>query len=196
MAAATKQEEKEMATNDMNRRDFLKTSGGVATGVAVASAGAGALAFSVDAWAKELQTLNEHEAKTLLQMSRQIYPHPWLGDVYYAVVVNDLDAEASGDSEARGVIKDGVAELDSAHGVAWVELSSGYQLEALKAMETSPLFQKVKGKALVSLYNNPLVWREFGYEGPSAHLGGYIDRGFDDLGWLDSPPESASPKVG
>jgi hypothetical protein len=34
------------------------------------------------------------------------------------------------------------------------------------------------------LYNNPLVWRYFGYEGPSAHLGGYINRGFDDISWI------------
>ena len=94
------------------------------------------------------------------------------------------------------MIKNGVADLDKAHGVKWIELSDGYQLEVLKSMEDSPFFQKVKGKAIVSLYNNPLVWREFGYEGPSADVGGYIDRGFDDLRWLESPPESASPKVG
>lgn len=185
-----------MMSDDMNRRKFLKTSGGLAVGTAVASTGAGTLAFSVNAWAKELKTLNEHEAKTVLMVTRQIFPHPFLGDSYYAVVVNELDAEASGDKDALGVIKNGVTDLDKAHGVKWIELSDGYQLEVLKATEDSPFFQKVKGKAIVSLYNNPLVWREFGYEGPSAQLGGYIDRGFDDLRWLDRPPESASPKVG
>ena len=34
------------------------------------------------------------------------------------------------------------------------------------------------------LYNNPAVWRHFGYEGPSAEFGGYINRGFNDIGWL------------
>ena len=61
----------------MNRRTFLKTSGGLAVGTAVASAGAGTLAFSVNAWAKELKTLNEHEAKTVLMVTRQTLIMPW-----------------------------------------------------------------------------------------------------------------------
>ena len=51
-------------------------------------------------------------------------------------------------------------------------------------MESSAFFQTVRGTTVVSLYNNPLVWRHFGYEGPSYGFGGYIHRGFDDLNWL------------
>jgi hypothetical protein len=29
-----------------------------------------------------------------------------------------------------------------------------------------------------------LVYRFFGFEGSSVEHGGYIDRGFDDIGWL------------
>ena len=57
-------------------------------------------------------------------------------------------------------------------------------------------FQKVRGQCIVSIYNNPLAWRHFGYEGSSHEFGGYIDRGFDDLAWLPQPPEDASPKAG
>ena len=35
----------------------------------------------------------------------------------------------------------------------------------------------------------------FGYEGEAFEYGGYIERGFDDLGWLPDPPEDASPPV-
>ena len=56
--------------------------------------------------------------------------------------------------------------------------------------------EQAGAKAVVALYNNPLVWRHFGYEGPSAEFGGYIDRGFDDLTWLPRPSEDASPKSG
>ena len=45
------------------------------------------------------------------------------------------------------------------------------------------------------LYNNPQVWQAFGYEGEAFEYGGYIERGFDDLGWLPDPPEDASPPV-
>jgi hypothetical protein len=47
----------------------------------------------------------------------------------------------------------------------------------------------------LALYNNPLVWQAFGYEGASFDHGGYLERGFDDLGWLPDPPPEASPPV-
>jgi hypothetical protein len=31
-----------------------------------------------------------------------------------------------------------------------------------------------------------LVYRFFGFEGSSVEQGGYIHRGFDDIGWLPS----------
>ncbi|NIR29882.1 MAG: twin-arginine translocation signal domain-containing protein [Gammaproteobacteria bacterium] len=183
-----------MTSHEIHRRQFLKTSGGLAA--AAAASGTVSLTFSVSAWAKELTTLSEHEGKMLLRMARQIYPHPSLADMYYAGVVNDLDREARENPQTAALIKEGVAKLDLATDIQWLELSDGNQLEVLRGIETSPFFQKVKGTALISLYNNPLVWRELGYEGPSAHLGGYIDRGFNDLRWLEEPPESASPKAG
>ena len=56
-----------------------------------------------------------------------------------------------------------------------------------------PAFQAVRGKTVVSLYNQPAVWEKFGYEGPSYPHGGYILNGFDDLSWLPDPPAEASP---
>jgi hypothetical protein len=40
------------------------------------------------------------------------------------------------------------------------------------------------GACVVGIYNNPEVWPIFGYEGESAAMGGYINRGFDDISWL------------
>lgn len=185
-----------MSNEAINRRRFLKTSGSAAAGVAAASTGTVALSFSVGAWAGELKNLSGHEGKTLLKVTRHIFPHPSLADVYYAGVVDTLDAEAGSNAGTADLIKQGVAALDAATRLKWLELSDGYQLEILKSMESSAMFQKVKGTAVVALYNNPLVWRHFGYEGPSAQYGGYINRGFNDLRWLGDPPEDASPKVG
>ena len=183
-----------MSRKGMNRRQFLQTSSYATAGAAAAASGATLIA-SDGAWALELSTLSEHDGKTLLAMSRQLYPHDTLADMYYAGVVSALDGEAKGNAELAGMLKDGVAELDAARGVAWIELSDGYQLEVLKERESSPFFQKVRGTIIVALYNNPLVWRHFGYEGASFEYGGYIDRGFDDLAWLEQPDEDASPKA-
>ena len=58
------------------------------------------------------------------------------------------------------------------------------QVEALKKVEGSPFFEDMRAATVRYLYNNPDVWRHFGYQGPSAHLGGYIKRGFDDISWI------------
>ena len=107
-----------------------------------------------------------------------------------------LDGAAKADGGLLGMIKDGVAELDGAMGVKFVELSEGNKLAVLTAMQDSAFFQKVRGTTVVVLYNNPLVWRHFGYEGPSYEYGGYLERGFDDLRWAGEPSEDASPKAG
>jgi hypothetical protein len=137
--------------------------------------------------------MDEHTGLTLLRMTRQIYPHDTLGDMYYAEVVDALDVDATNDPATAALLKDGVAKLDAAMGIPWLELSDGNQVRVLETMEGEAFFQTVRGKTVVALYNNPLVWRHLGYEGPSYDFGGYIDRGFDDLNWLPSPPADASP---
>ncbi len=181
-----------MSGKGMNRRQFLQSSGMAAAGTA-ALAGGAVLVAPDGAWALQLSALDAHSGETLLKMSRQIYPHDALGDIYYAGVVEALDAEAKGSAETAALLKDGVAEIDKAMGVKFTELSDGNQLKVLTERETTPFFQKVRGTTVVALYNNKLVWRHFGYEGASYEFGGYIDRGFDDLNWVESPPEDASP---
>ena len=183
-----------MKQKGMNRRQFLETSGRATAGVAVL-AGATVLADPKGAWALELASLDEHTAKSLLAMTRTLYPHDTLADQYYAGVVGALDGEAAGNADLAASLKEGVADLDAAMGVPFVELSEGNRLEVLTARQDSPFFQKVRGTTIVALYNNPLVWRHFGYEGASFEFGGYLDRGFDDLNWLPQPSAEASPKA-
>jgi len=176
---------------EIDRRGFLRASGIAA---AVAAVGAPVLLSPNGALAVQLSgALDRRTADTLLVMLRHLYPHASLGDVYYLNVVADLDTEAKNDEATQALLKDGVARLDRAMSVPFLRLSPGYQLKVLEGMESDPFFQKVRGKAVVSLYNQPLVWRQLGYEGPSWPHGGYIDRGFDDLAWLPEPPETASP---
>ena len=184
-----------MSKKGMNRRQFLQTSGRTAAGAAAVASGAVLMAPD-GAWALELTALDSHTGQTLLAVARQCYPHDTLNDQYYAGVVGALDGDAKGNADLAKSLIDGVKELDQAMGVKFVDLSPGHQLELLEARADSAFFQAVRGKAVVALYNNPLVWRHFGYEGPSAEFGGYIDRGFDDLTWLPRPSEDASPKAG
>ena len=143
-----------MIKKGIYRRQLMQS--GAVVGIAAASSGAVLAAPSV-AEAMSLTTLDPHEGETLLTMSRQIFPHPNLGDMYYAQVVTDLDQKAAADPSVAAELKDGVAGLDKAMGIAWIALSSGNQIAVLTLIETTPFFQTVRGTAVVSLYNNPLV---------------------------------------
>jgi hypothetical protein len=178
----------------VNRRDFLKTGSGAIAGAAAVTSGTAALVSSQPAAAMQLDTLSAHEGATLLRMCREIYPHPSLADGYYAPLVESLDQEAGDNPETAELLKQGVAGLDAAMGIAWLDLSDGNRLKVLKDIESDAFFQKIKGKTVSDLYNNPLVWRHFGYEGEAFSKGGYTQRGFDDLTWLPQPSEEASPK--
>ena len=181
-----------MTPQDMNRRRFLHLTGGTAAGAAMLAAGVGLTATSPSAWALELTSLDPHQGGTLLKVARHVFPHGTLDDVYYAGVVQSLDGKAAASADVAAALADGVKALDSATSVPWIDLSDGYQLDILEGPGQS-LLHTVKGDAVVSLYNNPLVWRHFGYEGASAQHGGYITRGFDDLNWLPDPDDQASP---
>lgn len=181
-----------MSKRILDRRAFLKSAATTAATVAVLS-GATTILATNRAWAMTLSTLGANEAEALLRMTRHLYPHDTLGDIYYAAVVEALDEKAKADGSIVQLVKDGVASLDQATGVPWLRLSSGTQLEVLKSIETTPFFQTVRGHTVVALYNQKSLWPNFGYQGSSAEHGGYLFRGFQDAGWTMTPDEEASP---
>ena len=166
-----------------SRRGFLRGTGLVAIGFATG----GTIICAADyAWALSTTAIDGHAAETLLVVARQLFPHDRLGDQYYAVMVDSLDKQAAGDPALRKLLVDGVGRLDSARGIAWVQLSNGARDAVLKSMEGSEFFATIRAATINNLYTNPLVYRFFGFEGSSVEQGGYIHRGFDDIGWLPS----------
>ncbi len=174
-----------MSTKGMNRREFLLTSG-AALAAAVGSTGT-LLLKPARVWALSTTTLNEHAATTLVQMCRALYPHKIIEDAQYGVTVEGFDKKAAADPAFAKLLQDGVASLDAAaQGKKWIEASDAVKMQALKSIEASPFFQTVRGTLVgpAGPYNLPEVWKPFGYEGSSWQFGGYLARGFDDIGWL------------
>lgn len=168
----------------VDRRRFLA---GVGTAVLVIS---GAAVIHVDeAWGLEVTNLKPETMRTLIKLSRDIYPHDRLADRYYAVAMKGYDAKAGTDAATKAMLEEGVAMLDalaqSAHAVAYADVPwEAERVALLNRIEASRFFQTIRSGLLVSLYNQKEVWPLFGYEGESASRGGYIHRGFDDLSWL------------
>ena len=170
-----------MKAHAPSRRDFLCSTSFVAVGLAMG----GSMMLAPDyAWALSTTALDAHTAQTLLVMARQLFPHDRLGDQYYATVVEAVDKQAASDAALRKLLTDGVARLDGARGIAWVQLSNGARNAVLKTEEAGEFFSTMRTATINNLYSNPLVCRFFGFEGSSVEHGGYINRGFDDIGWL------------
>ncbi|MBC8131241.1 MAG: gluconate 2-dehydrogenase subunit 3 family protein [Rhizobiaceae bacterium] len=169
-------------SNGLSRRHFLK------------AGGAGLLAMQVlpggtimgTAWASEPTALKPESFKTLVQMSRDTYPHDALEDKYYATAVEILDKAGKEDAEALAMLEKGVADLDATAGAGGYAglADEAARVKMLESMSADPFFQKVRGNLVVGLYNQKELWAAWGYEGEVASRGGYIENGFDDITWL------------
>ena len=133
--------------------------------------------------------LDPRTAETLTAMARVLYPHDALDDAPYRRVADIVAAEA--DAPQRALLADGVAALDEAGGRPFVGLGKKEKLAAVLAIEGSPFFEAMRAATARHLYDDRALWPRFGYEGASSHLGGYIERGFDDIDWISKEEAEA-----
>ncbi len=172
----------------VSRRGVLGA--GAASAVALSILPEGLIVGAGNAWAATASHLKTETFATLVQMCRDIYPHDRVVDKHYAKVVEGFDAAAGKSDDDKVLFENGVIGLDEAakgaHGVLYVDVGwESRRVALLRGMEKSAFFQKVRGTLVVGIYNNQALWPLFGYEGESASKGGYINRGFDDIDWLD-----------
>jgi len=174
---------------NLNRRELIKTTTGVLTGLVVAGSPLALIARGA-AWAIDLGALTSAEGAALMAVTRTIAPHDKLDEAAYALVIQALDADATKDEKFRATLKEGLAQLGS----GFSSSAENDRIEALKKIESSPFFQSVRLKTLQVLYSNPIAYAYFGYEGEAFSKGGYLRRGFNDLRWLpEVPPEDSGP---
>lgn len=171
----------------VDRRRFLQSVTGMLTGVLGALGPLAALVPS-RAWALELHALSNDQAAALLAAIRTIAPHDGLDSAAYALVIGALDADAAASSDTRALFAAGLTPL----GPQFAAMPEAARIEQLRTIESGAFFQSVRLKTLLVLYNNPIAWEHFGYEGEAFSKGGYLLRGFNDLKWLPEVPAAAS----
>ena len=115
-------------------------------------------------------------------MARELYPHDFLEDAHYSRVVDIVAGET--DAAQRTLLAEGVAALDGVFGRPFVALAEKEKLAAVGAIQGRPFFEAMRAATARHLYDNRALWPRFGYEGASSHLGGYVERGFDDIDWI------------
>ncbi len=174
---------------DHDRREFLKTTTGILTGVVLAGSPL-ALIAPGRAWSVEMSAYTSAEGSALIAMARTIAPHDKLDDAAYAMVVQAVDADAAKDESLRKMTKAGIERL----GTNFAKNPESERVMALKEIESSEFFQTMRLKTLQVLYATPIAYAYFGYEGEAFSKGGYLGRGFNDLHWLpEVPPEDSGP---
>ena len=126
---------------------------------------------------------------TLIQVSRDIYPHDKLEDNFYAKVVEGFDSAAGKSKADKDLFENGLVGLEQAsmgkynkkyRDIGW----ETQRVQLLRDIEKTTFFQRIRGSLITGIYNNQEAWPLFGYEGESAPMGGYLNRGFDDISWL------------
>jgi len=168
---------------DLNRREMLKTTTGMLTGLVLAGSPLALLANG-RAWAVDLKTFTSSEGAALMAMARTIAPHDKLDDAAYALVIQAMDGDASKAANTRKMLQEGLASLGS----DFASRAEDDRVAALKKMESSPFFQAMRLKTVQVLYASPIAYVYFGYEGEAFSKGGYLQRGFNDLRWLPEVP--------
>src|ERR671928_995597 len=100
-----------MTKRILNRREFIRSVGTAAASVIVLG-GATTILATDGAWAVTLKSLPQNEAAVLLRITRHLYPHDMLGDIYYAEVVEAFDTKMQSDNTLKTLVTEGIAELD------------------------------------------------------------------------------------
>ena len=179
-----------MPSTSLSRRTFLKTTGGALVGTLAFASGPIALLAPSRSWAMPLDALSSHEGEVLLQVTKHLFPHPGLEDAVYAFVVKDLDRAAEAEAN-RTLLQGGAKALDDDASGDWLALAPNDQYLRVASLEGTSFFEKVRSTAIVSLYNNPLAFTHFGYQGEEGDKA-YLYNGFSDLTWLPEPPQPAN----
>ncbi len=172
------------STDRIDRRTFLEVAAALTAALGIPSIliGSGpalaALPLAADAGPR------------LLRIAKDIYPHDgFLPDEPYQAVVDAILEEARTNAAVAVLCAEGLEGLDARthalYGRLYADVGAEHErVAALRAIETTAFFQKLRGGLLFGLYDNKKLWPVFGYEGSSWEQGGYLGRGFDDLAWL------------
>jgi hypothetical protein len=134
------------------------------------------------------QLTDSDRARTVLvRLLRVAYPHERFPDGPYERTAAAIEDAARANAADDRALTQGLAALDRAAGGDFLALDDAAAEGLLRDRADEYFFRRIRSTAAVVLYDAADVWELVGYEGPSYALGGYVDRGFDDLDWLPHP---------
>lgn len=140
-------------------------------------------------------SLTDRQHDVLVRVLHLTYPHPDFPDEPYQRTADAVVTASGEDAALRACLAPGLDDLDAHFDGDFIALDDEEGTRALRELTDDPWFVGVRATAVVALYDDKQVWEVLGYEGASYHLGGYVDRGFDDLDWLPEPRIEEHPDM-
>ena len=131
--------------------------------------------------------LTDEARRTLTRIIRVAFPHPEVPDGPYERMADKIITESENSTWFRVALTQGLLTLDSLSEQHFLELTDEQALAVLERLGDLEFFGFIRRTTVLNFYDDPEVWEIFGYEGESFSKGGYLHRGFDDLGWLPEP---------
>ena len=168
-----------------SRREFLQMSGRIFLSASALSLSPFSLSAS-DISNLNLKNIDSSSAHMLAEISRLLFPHSNLDDAIYLQVVKDIEHDIEVRPETKKLITKAIEQLNSQANGHWQDTPVSKQLHILSQSQTSEWFGYLRNRSIESLYRNPVVWKLVGYQGSSIEHGGYLNRGFDDIDWLNA----------
>ena len=135
----------------------------------------------------DTQIFSERDGRDLIATARALFPHAGLPDGPYQRSVAALLATAGTSPALFHAVHDGLRDLRTEAEGDLAALSEESLRSLLAEHQSSAFFGAVRQSIAWVLYDDREVWEFIGYPGPSFELGGYLERGFNDLSWLPEP---------
>lgn len=114
----------------------------------------------------------------------ELFPHPGLGDDFYAEKAGVMWQQFLADPELGRDVGSGLARLATCCSGGWRQAGRDARVAALTRMQDEKFFQALRDSAVTLIYRDPRVWQRIGYGGNALAQGGYLTRGFDHIDWL------------
>jgi hypothetical protein len=121
------------------------------------------------------------ELRMLTTLVRRMFPHDGFPEGPYERTAAAILAAGEEDPRLAAQLSQGLRELEAKR---FGELDADAALAYLREISATTFFASVRGKFILTFYDDREVWKLLGYEVDSFAQGGYADRGFADLDWL------------
>lgn len=121
----------------------------------------------------------DHQLDLLAGMIKELYPHEALAQEFYREIAHAIRDRAQTSPETRSALRTGMARLAALSGA-----DRRVPPAVVPELEDEAFFQFIKTAAAEEIYRHPRVWELIGYGGNALARGGYLNQGFNDIGWL------------